>query len=93
MSRGERLLRREDLLAGPVRLQAHRGLPAQEVQHGHRGDHEPGRDGLHRGRPGLQGKHQERVGVRGELPRLLPHRSLSRWGLAFSLQTFMKVRS
>lgn len=53
VSRGQWLVFSEDLLAGHVWLQANWGLPAQEVQHSHRSDHEPGRDRLHGGRQRL----------------------------------------
>lgn len=53
VSRGQRLLLSENLLAGHVGLQADRRLPPQEVQHSCRGDHEPGRDRLHGGRQEL----------------------------------------
>ena len=87
MSRGERLLRPEDLLARHVRLPAHRRLPPQEVQHGAGGDHEPGQHGLHRCRQEPPGQHQERAGVRGELPRLLCQGQIRWWvkGVLMSL--------
>lgn len=46
MSRRERLLHATDMLDGHVGLQEDRRLPAEEIQWGHRGDDESGRDGL-----------------------------------------------
>lgn len=63
MSRRERLLRAADLLDGHVRLQEDGRLPAQEVQRGHRGDHESGRDRFRCGEQSLQEGHQERPGL------------------------------
>lgn len=79
VSRGQWLLFSENLLAGYVWLQADWRLPPQEVQHRHRGDHEPGRDRFYGGWQGLQGKHQEWVSVCRELARLLSHGPCIRW--------------
>ena len=46
MSWRERLLHAAYMLDGHVGLQEDRGLPAEEIQRGHRGDNESGRDGL-----------------------------------------------
>lgn len=88
VSRGKWLLFSENLLAGYVWLQANGRLPSQEVQHGHWGDHEPGRNRIYGGWQGLQGKHQERVGVRWELTRLLSHGPSSRWVKEWRIRFF-----
>lgn len=63
MPRGQRLLHAKDLLAGHVGFPENGGLPAEEIQRGHPGDHEPGRYRLHRGQQELQEAHEDRPGV------------------------------
>lgn len=78
MPRRERLVHAADVLDGHVGLQEDRRLPEEEIQRGHRGDDESGRDRLRRGKQSLQEGHQERPGLLRELSGLLPTRQVSR---------------